>query len=770
MKKYILTLFACMLSALSFADGIIPLQMGEVFTIKNNGTDVWSITPTESGVMKIVGENGDGDWIGSCLDVYDNAAMTQPVQSYNWTCYEVTVTAGHTYYIKTWNFSGSDFRGKCVMAGQFGFTGSEPAAGSSFHIIGDCELYLHFTDSNVSFKEGELSCNGNVVKIYNFTDFNDLVASGIFTYTQVGTSGVVNYNGCVLGHTDINGIVIPFITQTGYEHINVLYEMLSSGKIATGQTMTLNLHGVKSDMTGTLLGGNGELELEWLVGEMPTTLQSYQLPSCFLSYWTPGDKDGYAEFTFSRTLKSAQARIAMGQADAGDRYEADVPVIIDGNKAVIDFTGERRDADIMGLSKLYSTMEVMLFNVKDINGNPTYSGKQGTASSYSYTIAFRDVSGEVSYEITPSSGQTLTADDKEIEIWYNDPNNLIEADGVSVSYYSSEGELVSIVYTRADLSWTESAGATTILVPVTDAMRTSKDVCVRLDITKSHDGRDHAIVAYYNTALSHEWEIGHMADPVDGTTLHRLSEIYFTLNSTYAINTAVNKPHAVVTDASGTQVTTATFERNGKTNAMLVLGKPIMDAGVYTVTIADGVIGDYVFGDSGYKSGTCNPLTRLEYIVTGEYAGRSMVTDPAEGTVEYLGTIRLISFDWSAIAPSWNVEAMPYVERADGSQVLAIPSEDGDEAANVVTLNLEKTIGEVGTYTLVVPSGAISNALTDDPIETEFRFTYNIVIPVGISTLPHATVSPAYNLNGQLLRQGMRGVVIQQGKKVMVTE
>ena len=216
MKHITATILTLLLSLAAFAQSYTPLQMGEVFVVKNNGTDIWTITPSESGTMKIIGDNGDGEWIGSCLNVYDSPAMANQVQSYNWTFYEVQVTAGHTYFIKSFNYSGSDFRGKCVMASAFTFTGSDPTDGGTFPISGDCEVRLNFSSANLTFTEGELTVNGHVIKIYNFTDYNRLVSEGIFTYTEdPDQTGHVNYNGCVLGHADNLGINIPFITNTG---------------------------------------------------------------------------------------------------------------------------------------------------------------------------------------------------------------------------------------------------------------------------------------------------------------------------------------------------------------------------------------------------------------------------------------------------------------------------------------------------------------------------------------------------------------------------
>ena len=772
MKHITATILTLLLSLAAFAQSYTPLQMGEVFVVKNNGTDIWTITPSESGTMKIIGDNGDGEWIGSCLNVYDSPAMANQVQSYNWTFYEVQVTAGHTYFIKSFNYSGSDFRGKCVMASAFTFTGSDPADGGTFPISGDCEVRLNFSSANLTFTEGELTVNGHVIKIYNFTDYNRLVSEGIFTYTEdPDQTGHVNYNGCVLGHADNLGINIPFITNTGYEHLNVIYDLFEKGEIKSGDRMELNLHGVQNSLSGELLGGNGELAVTWYLGEAPTILVSDNVPTVLNSWYNTGDPASLITFTFSNDIKSAEATLMMGNAEANDVYSESLDVQINGKEVTLDLSGIQRTYKTMGLTYAWPSYELRLSKVKDINGNPTYAGGQGLDASYSYTLNYNDITTTLSYEITPASGTTLSPSHKEVEIWLSD-KSIVEYSGVEFNYYTEEGGDIiahSVRYNVGDkdLKIQEDGAQVTITCPIPDEVRSAPNLSVSLDITRSVDGLAHPVSAYYNTTLSHDWDISMMAEPQSGATTHRLAEVILTLNSTFAINPS---KALVVGTKDGELLYYANIEPDGMTNARIVLDLPITAAGTYTLSIEDGAIGDYLYGDSRYTCGTCCKPFSLTYNVTGKWDGKDLVTDPDEGAVEHLLEIRLISFAWNSILPSWNYK--PYLEYEDsGERIGADFLTDNSLQPYELAILLDRDVTTPGKCKLVIPAGAISEASTGDPIEQEYTFQYEILgyDPSAVCTPSAKIVSKhTYNLSGARTGKPTKGLYIINGKKTVI--
>lgn len=369
------------------AQNYAEVKLGQVFVVTYMGSEVWSFTATQDGMVKIAGATPD-DYFGPCLDVFADAGFQNRIDEFTYAPahYEFNAKAGHTYYIKNNNWT-QDINAMLTMAGAFAFTGSHPAEGAGFYVSGDTEAKLYFSSSNVTFSTGEMVCNGNEIKIYNFTDWNQLVKDGVITYYQEGLNGVADYNGNVLGHADTEGITIPFISNTGRGYRNLIMELMESGSISQGMTMTLTLHGVKNAITGEMLNGDGELKVTWTVGGMPTKLQTASVPSTIKSWYPKGDPQAVARFTFSREIGSAKAILKMGKADDDitDIYTEELDVDIDGNTVTVDLSGVERTYSSMGLTQSWESFTLSLLQVVDINGNAAYSGgEQGTVATYSY--------------------------------------------------------------------------------------------------------------------------------------------------------------------------------------------------------------------------------------------------------------------------------------------------------------------------------------------------------------------------------------------------
>ncbi|MCF0197997.1 MAG: hypothetical protein HUK02_01560, partial [Bacteroidaceae bacterium] len=261
LRQRLLTALLALVSASAWAADYPALQLNEEFTVTYKQTSqVWTYTATQDGVVQIVGADPDV-FFSPCLNVYDSLDFSkQGIEMYYFapSHYEFQVQADSTYYIKNNNWSGSDMRAKLVMGQEFLLSSVDPADGSVFTLKSNGNIQLLFTSSSVTFTEGELTAAGNVIKVYNFTDYNDLVREGIFTYSGDDFTGQTDWNGQLCAHTD-NGIVVELITQTGTGFYNVLNRLFEEGKLQAGDPLSLDLHGIQNTLTGDLLNGDGNL-------------------------------------------------------------------------------------------------------------------------------------------------------------------------------------------------------------------------------------------------------------------------------------------------------------------------------------------------------------------------------------------------------------------------------------------------------------------------------------------------------------------------------
>lgn len=140
--------------------------------------------------------------------------------------------------------------------------------------------------------------------------------------------------------------------------------------------------------------------------------------------------------------------------------------------------------------------------------------------------------------------------------------------------------------------------------------------------------------------------------------------------------------------------------------------------------------------------------------------------------------------------------SMDFVAGVDATKQVVLKNEAGEVVANGnvvidetafsldIKIVLDKTVSEVGKYTLVVPEGTVYNSgyypeAEDLGVEwgaifnPEFTATYTIVVPEGIEAIiGNATTVKVYDTKGRLVGNSVKGlkkgVYVINGKKVMV--
>lgn len=306
-----------------------------------------------------------------------------------------------------------------------------------------------------------------------------------------------------------------------FEIKDVVYDWLTDGTAAEGDTLTLTVTGLcASSYSDKLYGDDGTLTLHFLCPDLPMTIESETLPETFLSYWMEGDEDGIMILTFSdsiyngdNTTYQAGARLSFGSADDSDYYQESVEdITIDGNRLIIDFTGKLRTLEAMGSTSLYvldssgdatdelRTMNLKVYNVCDQDGEAAYSSVSGNLGSYSYSFDYKQLTADVSWEFTPENGTTLEGTDY-IELAMTG-YDVLQYDGVEIAYTYQDEAYTDTVAVGDVVIETDVliADFTYLMIPVSEAQQHSVDVSVALINTSFTDGveRD-AIEAEYDT-------------------------------------------------------------------------------------------------------------------------------------------------------------------------------------------------------------------------------------------------------------------------------
>ena len=767
MKHLLYSLFFILYSLCATAQTYTPMTFGKKYPVAAMGSTYFQVAAPANGKISLTGYNAS--------PAIKSRSGEQIVATFNGIYggeeagYYFTVKAGMLYYI-TYTSPFADFEVMATFEKEGSFVPAlkdvTPAEGSPFDVTNDGILQITFNTNEVEFHEGTLTCGSCSTTVYPQARWNELIASGILHYSDDGASGVVeNWEDFVWGHYDHG-----FRLQLG----TVVYGWMSSGKVKEGDELVMKLTGIKCE--GQQFGSDGSLTLRWKISKTPLTLVSAKVPAAIKSWFNEGDEEGIAVFTFSDEVGSASAHLMMGNAEVDDVWvDEDIAnrVTIEGNTVKVDFTGVMRTYKTMNLNIAWNTFEFKLLEVRDPNGQSCYSGEHGTIGSFSYTLPFKDITDVLAYEILPASGTRLTEENQEVEIWVGD-TGLVHYDGIEVSWTTTEGDLRDEFIDLKDCQLTTEGKEQLICFRLPTGAKDGYNVRVSLHIIWTLDGTMHPVAAYYNSGIAYEWDIAMFADPVSDSKLNILSEVYLPLFSTYAINTD-KKLTACVKTADEEYYTTVKLKSDGMTNAKIVFDEPVRAASEVTITVPEGAIGDYTYGESQFTAGLASKAFTLVYNVTGNWDGRDVVATPGDGdTVESIESILLTFFNYNSVNPTWDVSVDSYVEEVvaegEGARFTGHFNEraDGEKVNNLVTFTLDSPITAPGTYRFVLGSGAVCNAATGDPIYTEYSFTIRISLD-GIATVTTDSAATAiHSLTGTRLARPIKGINIMNGKKVVL--
>ena len=282
---------------------------------------------------------------------------------------------------------------------------------------------------------------------------------------------------------EVNGNV--YEATVSYSLKNIIYGWMKQGAVKAGDKLTVTVADISSALNSTVLyGTDGKLVLEYLVPDMPVTLQSENVPAKFLSYWPEGTADGIVKLAFSGKLgEGTSATLSYGNPEReGEFYTEKVPVKVSGSTLTVDLTGKVRTPKSMLPSSSnpsqYTTISLKISNVTDSAGNACYSERTDSNGSFQYSFDYVNVAKDVTTEFTPKSGESI-ADKSTIELWI-DGKSSVQFSGVNFAY-NFGGVHKNVVVDNKDITEEKlNDDEYALTIPVPDEARKGTAVLVSL--------------------------------------------------------------------------------------------------------------------------------------------------------------------------------------------------------------------------------------------------------------------------------------------------
>lgn len=217
----------------------------------------------------------------------------------------------------------------------------------------------------------------------------------------------------------------------------------------------------------------------------------------------------------------------------------------------------------------------------------------------------------------------------------------------------------------------------------------------------------------------------------------------------------------------------------GSADVKVVLTNAITESGVYTMTIAEGLLFDekYDAADPLMSGAKCNSAIAAEFKVMGRFAMKSVTPDAAD-VVEKLSEVVI-----TMSAPVGGVsDGAKAVVTKDGETVDEVPvTMSLVEGSTEVIVTLNNVIETNGKYVMTIPEGVIFDEKYDaiDPIKSgakcneEIVLEFEVVIFDGINgiNVDASGKDRVYTIGGVRVNGKLaKGVYIINGKKVVINK
>ncbi len=263
-------------------------------------------------------------------------------------------------------------------------------------------LYIKVSETEMTFTASILDENEAPTLTDVYPAVGDELDMFYYGYVSFNFSRAVELGTAVLSCDGASAEVEVHYTMGTYsvDIKSIVYGWLTDGSLAGGGDVTLTISDVHAEgNSANVYGSDGTLTLSWTCPASLTMLDSYVVPTTFLSWWEAGDSDGIAVFTYTGELlqegNEAHAYIGFGAKETEDDeyYSEDVPVVISGNTLTIDFTGVDRTRDTMLPSRSYDYTIIYLTvsTVQAADGNYIFTESSGSIGSVNANIDYEDI-------------------------------------------------------------------------------------------------------------------------------------------------------------------------------------------------------------------------------------------------------------------------------------------------------------------------------------------------------------------------------------------
>lgn len=470
------TLVLVLLSIFTVSSKAANIDLGEIELGKKYELEMFKgyvATFTAPKTGTIICQSTTGDFLEPFKDSqYSSAVPTQFLGYNNGQQRQFDVTEGTTYYLLndfvmdnttlTFNYVGEDIEIVSVT----------PQENTMVDISGKGQINIQF-NMGVTAESVTVTSNGQTV--------------GVGTVYPFGSN-----------------IMIPLRGEAEGE-MNLVSKLLD-GTLKKGDKLvfTLEVSATKDESI------KKTVSLEFVCQDRPATLVETKQISKFLSYWLPGDEAGLMSLTFTSDLlvpadgeNGAIVTMQYGNPESGDPnecYVETIPVRIEGNKLIADFTGKLRNpANMVASGVDYGSVLVKVVNIKDKDGNYIYTGNDGSLGSYSFNIPYEEIKADVYYEYTPGSDSNIAVSVEKIELWISGYKNVCFS-GVVFEYPSEydSAEMDTVIISNEKLEVTIEETDASFVFSIPEEVRGRNNVKVSLLSPLFVDGIARDITATYN--------------------------------------------------------------------------------------------------------------------------------------------------------------------------------------------------------------------------------------------------------------------------------
>ena len=660
--------------------------------------DLYKFTPESDGTLTIWGQD-------YCPKVYaeKNAEGTDVV---------------YESYISNFSYESATIQ-------NLNFSKKETAqvkAGTTYYIVGDVgfskdKKFIAVMESITELKLVEST--QPLGEMFNITDdrdgqaelkFNLPVTSDQWAYLKVGNYPTKKEDGKIEVRTGNNTDLLIVNLKDS------LTKWKEEGLYKPNDPVTLTLTGVKSRGENPFVyGTDGTLELNWLAPGDLHTATITKSPDPFLSYWLPGDERGIMVVETDAPLmkmedgQTAVVSMNMGSGDLSDAWEGQLSsdkITIDGNKLYVDFTGERRTLEDLGLKMKWSSINIKVNFIKLADGTMTFNPSAGNYGSVAITCNYEEYKSDVVAEFTPANDAVLTGNS--FEVYFSDKNALTFG-GVLFAYQT----LDDIKYheeIREGIVKEEGKTGVTYTIPVPEQVKAGKNIRVTFLDQVCNDGIEKNFTVRYNPGpeLVNDLEAS-SSNIKEGDIVPSAENIVLTFDEDVFVNnidyneTSSVQPVSIYDSTVGKNIS-ATIAAEGKT-VTITPAIAFKDNHAYDVNINFDAIVNKEFMDTKGKYGRTMSGTTISFTVSSQYENYPFAASPLVGsTVNELSVINCTTKpdadrNTMAISPTRREDKFAYVLDVNKNKVTDCKIKD---IVDGFSINLENAITTPGEYTVVL--------------------------------------------------------------------